>query len=212
MSTGRRKSSARASERGVESESAEVCEGVAGPGIKRVSKSRAPSVAAEPVPDRGARHAESTGLESNDGRDACAGAADADLHEAVRSLETRLARSRREVELLTSLLATAEDERDGLRESLKTRQSELLTMQHDRNCLAAELERLKATCAGRDRTLEARTNEMLTIQHTRNCLAADLIRTQALLSEREANLSAIVSSRSWRLTWLLRKLRQWTMG
>lgn len=99
------------------------------------------------------------------------------LHE----LKVCLSRRYKEIELLTGLLAAAEGERDDLRGQCEATTSQLLTMQHERNCLAAELSRAQAACS----------------------------QLQSALDTRDAALHAITSSRSWRMTWPMRRLRQW---
>lgn len=102
----------------------------------------------------------------------------------LRDVNACLARRYKEIELLTGLLAATEGERDELKGKWDATIAQLLTMQHERNCLAAELSRTQA-----ERT--------------------ELI---SALESRDATLRAITSSHSWRMTWPMRRLRRWVTG
>lgn len=112
--------------------------------------------------------------------DEAAGEAEARL----RELSGCLSRRYKEIELLTGLLSAAEGERDDLKGRWEATTAQLLTMQHERNCLAAELSRAQAARSELESALDAR----------------------------EASLLAITSSRSWRLTQPMRRLRLWIKG
>lgn len=101
--------------------------------------------------------------------------------EALRAAQVRLARSVKEVELLTMLLDGAERERDACRAGLASASTELLTMQHDRNCQAIEAERLRLALQAAEQALQLRSEQV----------------------------SALISSLSWRVTGPLRALRRW---
>lgn len=102
----------------------------------------------------------------------------------LREVNACLARRYKEIELLTGLLAATEGERDELKGKWDATIAQLLTMQHERNCLAVELSRTQA-----ERT--------------------ELI---SALESRDATLRAITSSHSWRMTWPMRRLRRWVTG
>ncbi|SFL27851.1 hypothetical protein [Lysobacter sp. cf310] len=157
-----------------------------GPDVSR-EKSRARVGACSDEPEAGAAVAT-----KHDGKAALAPAAsplagandETESAVRLRDLSACLAHRYKEIELLTGLLAASEGERDELKGKCDATTSQLLTMQHERNCLAAELSRTQA----------------------------ERMELASALESRDTTLRTITSSHSWRMTWPMRKLRRWVTG